>query len=170
VHRWYRIAFNVVAAITFLPLLALLAFMPDRTLYVIPRSWRWLTLGGQALAVGALLWTLLQTNLMHFAGLAQLRAADPTQGDALQVRGFYCYVRHPLYLFGLLLLWLTPVMTVNLATGTVLTTIYLYVGSIFEERKLLHDFGEAYAAYRQRVPRLIPRLRRCPSLDSGQID
>ena len=94
-------------------------------------------------------------------GLAQLLADAPSEASPLQIRGFYCYVRHPLYLFALILLWLTPVMTVNIATANVVIAAYFYIGSVFEERKLLVEFGEAYADYQRRVPRLIPRLRRC---------
>jgi protein-S-isoprenylcysteine O-methyltransferase Ste14 len=39
-------------------------------------------------------------------------------------------------------------------------TAYLYLGSLFEERRLRVEFGEAYADYQRRVPRMIPRLRR----------
>ncbi len=35
--------------------------------------------------------------------------------------------------------------------------VYFFVGSIFEERKLVREFGAAYRAYQQRVPRLLPR-------------
>ena len=159
--RWYRLAFNAVAGLTILPWMALIVLLPDRTLYAIQTPWRWATISIQALALSAMLWTLAQTGATHFVGLAQLLADDSDQGGPLQVRGFYCYVRHPLYLFALTLLWLTPVMTVSIATANVLITLYFYIGSVFEENKLLVEFGEAYADYQRRVPRLIPHLRRC---------
>jgi protein-S-isoprenylcysteine O-methyltransferase Ste14 len=159
--RWYRLAFNAIAGLTILPWMTLIALLPDRTLYVIQPPFRWVTIGVQALVLGAMLWTLAQTGATHFVGLAQLLADDPNQSGPLQIRGLYCYVRHPLYLFALILLWLTPVMTVSIATANVLITLYFFIGSVFEEKKLLVEFGEAYADYQRRVPRLIPRLRRC---------
>jgi protein-S-isoprenylcysteine O-methyltransferase Ste14 len=167
VVRWYRIGFNVVAAITFLPLLGMVVLLPDRVLYVIPPSWRWLTLVGQTLALFALLRTLLQTGPLRFAGLAQLLPSGSLEDESLQLRGFYCHVRHPLYLFSLVFVWLTPLMTVNVLTLNVLITLYFYIGSIFEESKLLIQFGRAYDHYRRHVPRLLPRLKRChpPALD-----
>jgi len=161
IDRWYRLAFNSVAGLTILPWLALITLLPDRPVYVIPFPFRWATMGVQALTLGAMLWTLAQTGATHFMGLAQLLADAPSEASPLQIRGFYCYVRHPLYLFALILLWLTPVMTVNIATANVVIAAYFYIGSVFEERKLLVEFGEAYADYQRRVPRLIPRLRRC---------
>ncbi|NJN97397.1 MAG: hypothetical protein HC875_26600 [Anaerolineales bacterium] len=49
-------------------------------------------------------------------------------------------------------------MTLNLLVTYLLLTLYFYVGTFFEERRLLMEFGSAYRAYQQRVPRLIP----CP--------
>lgn len=159
--RWYRLAYNVFAAITLLPLLPLLALLPDRTLYVAPSPWRWLMVGGQLLALVGLTVTLFQTDLGRFLGVSQLLAQRPGAGEALQVSGFYCWVRHPLYFFSLLLIWLTPAMSVNLLTVYLLFTFYFYIGTFFEERRLLAEFGPAYEQYRRAVPRLIPWPGRC---------
>lgn len=161
VKRWYRLVFNAIAGLTFLPWMVLIVLLPDRPLYVIPFPWRWLTMTGQALALIALLWTLVQTGPMHFLGVTQLLAAGPKEHSALQIRGLYCYVRHPLYFFSLVLLWLVSQMTINTATANVLIALYFWIGSILEERKLLAEFGAAYAEYQRHVPRMIPRLRRC---------
>lgn len=158
--RWYRLFYNVFATLTLLPLFPLLAWLPDQTLYVVPAPWRWLMVVGQLLAVGGLVATLMQTDVWHFVGLAQLVRDDPTEEpSSLQVDGFYRWVRHPLYTFSLLLIWLTPAMTVNLLTTYSLFTLYFYIGSIHEEHRLRAKFGDAYRQYQQEVPRLIPRIR-----------
>jgi hypothetical protein len=51
VERWYRLAYNVVAVITLLPLFPLFAWLPTQTLYLVPAPWRWLMVGGQLLAL-----------------------------------------------------------------------------------------------------------------------
>jgi protein-S-isoprenylcysteine O-methyltransferase Ste14 len=169
VDRLYRLAFNAVAVVTILPMLALLALLPDRALYVVPPPGRWVMLGGQALAVVALGWTLLQTGVLDFLGLAQWSAPKASASGPLQVRGIYCRVRHPLYLFSLVLIWLTPAMTVNLLVVYILTTLYFVIGSMHEERRLLYKFGPAYERYRQQVPWLIPRLRPCYDPQDGEL-
>lgn len=156
VERWYRLAYNIIAVITLLPLLPLLAWLPDQTLYVVPSPWRWLMVGGQLLALAGLGITLLQTGLFQFLGLAQLTAERPNQPGKLNIGGFYGWVRHPLYFFSLLLLWLTPIMTLNLLVTYLLLSLYFYLGTFYEERRLLAEFGPAYGDYQQRVPRLIP--------------
>ena len=169
IRRWYRLIYNAAAAITISPMLILAIVLPDRGLYVAPPPWRWAMIGIQALALGGLGWTVLRTGPLHFAGLEQIWTKQPAAESPLQVRGLYCYVRHPLYMFSLILLWLTPTMTANLLILYALTTLYFLVGSVHEERRLLAEFGEAYRDYQQRVPRLIPRLRRCYP-DSDRAD
>jgi protein-S-isoprenylcysteine O-methyltransferase Ste14 len=156
VERWYRLVYNIIGGITLLPLFPLLAWLPTQTLYIVPAPWRWLMVGGQLLALVALAVTLLQTGLFYFLGLAQVVAERPAESGTLNVGGFYGWVRHPLYFFCLLFLWLTPIMTINLLTAYLLFTLYFYLGSFFEERRLLAEFGSAYRDYQQRVPRLIP--------------
>lgn len=161
VERWYRLAYVGLAVLTLAPLPVLLALLPDRTLYVVPTPWRWLLVAGQvggAIGAGVAIW---QTGLFEFVGLAPLFGGVRTAGGALQVRGLYCYVRHPIYLFSMILLWLTPVMTVNLLVTYLLFMLYFYVGSLHEEQRLVAEFGEVYRRYQRRVPRFIPRRGRC---------
>lgn len=156
--RGYRLAYNLFALISLLPLFWMLAVLPDRVLYAVPSPWSWLMMVGQAAALAGAGITLLQTNLWHFAGLAQITAADPTATGSLTVRGAYAWVRHPLYTFSLIFLWLTPTMTVNTLTAWLVFTAYFYLGSIHEERRLIREFGDAYTRYQTQVPRLIPRV------------
>lgn len=155
--RYYRLAYNLFSALTFLPVLYLLRILPDRFLYAIPMPWLILTGVGQLLGVIILVVGLLQTDALDFIGLRALWDPSP-QPARLTTDGLYRYMRHPLYTGGLLVLWLIPWMTVNLLVLVVSLTLYLLIGAFFEERKLLREFGPAYAAYRARTPMLIPRL------------
>jgi len=158
--RWYRLAYNMFGILTFLPILGLLAMDPGKTLYVIPEPWSYLALAGQLLAIAALGIGLLQTGAWSFLGIEQLLVNSP-EGEAQMVSGgLYRWVRHPLYSAGLVFIWLTPVMTVNLLVLNLGLTIYLVVGAMYEERKLVRVFGEAYIEYQVKVPMLIPGMIR----------
>jgi protein-S-isoprenylcysteine O-methyltransferase Ste14 len=156
--RGYRLAYNLVAGITLLPVFALGALLPDRELYAIPLPWSLLTLALQAAAAVALAAGLLQTGVWSFLGLRQLLREEDAP-PRLVVRGLYRWVRHPLYTAGLVLIWLSPVMTANLLALNTGLTIYIVVGAMFEERKLEAEFGGAYAAYKRSTPMLIPGVR-----------
>lgn len=152
--RLYRFGYNVFSVISFAPILYLAAVLEDRALYQVPPPWSFLMLGGQALSVLLLLVAVLQTDTLSFIGLRQL-FEDEKPGQ-LVTRGLYRVVRHPLYLFSLLFIWLSPAMSVNILTFNIGVTLYFIVGAYFEERKLLRDFGEAYEEYKRVTPMLIP--------------
>jgi protein-S-isoprenylcysteine O-methyltransferase Ste14 len=159
--RWYRLAYVTFSSVSGLPLLLMVTLLPNRTLYVVPSPWRWMMIGGQILALVALVGAVLQTGPSYFLGLSQLLVERSVQAESLQVRGFYCWVRHPLYLFSIILLWLTPAMTVNLLTFYALITLYFVIGSLHEESRLRVEFGDAYRDYQRQVSWLIPRPGRC---------
>ncbi len=154
--RVYRLAYNMFAVVSLLPVLALVPLLPDRELYRVPAPWVSLTLVGQALAAGMLVVSLLRTGLSSFLGVRQLVSGSEERGGALVVTGLYRWVRHPLYTAGLIFIWLSPVMTVNLLALYAGFTLYIVVGALFEERKLVKEFGRAYTRYRQKTPMLFP--------------
>jgi methanethiol S-methyltransferase len=157
--RIYRALYNLLALISLLPALLLVALLPDRALYTIPLPWVYLTLAFQGLAVIALAVSVGQTGLLPFSGVSQLFDSGFAEGQKLVTDGLYRWVRHPIYTASLVFLWLSPRMSVNLLAFNLGATLYFITGAIFEERKLLAVFGRAYADYRQRTPMLIPGLR-----------
>ncbi|MGC8855262.1 MAG: methyltransferase family protein [Anaerolineae bacterium] len=158
IMRFYRLVYNGFSVISFLPILWLTVVLPDRPLYQAPLPWSLLMLTGQGLAAILLLIGVLQTGPLSFAGVRQL--IEEEKPPSLVVTGLYRYVRHPLYTAGLLFLWLTPAMTLNLLTLYLAATLYILIGARFEERKLLREFGEAYARYQRSTPMLLPRWKR----------
>jgi protein-S-isoprenylcysteine O-methyltransferase Ste14 len=162
-RRLYRVSYNLVALLTLLPVLAVPALQPGLTLYRLSWPWAALALAGQGLALFFLVLGLLQTDPWHFLGIRQLLLEADRETPRLVVTGLYRWVRHPLYAAGLAFLWLTPVLTVNLLVLFLGLTLYVLIGSHFEEQRLLAEFGPAYATYQVQVPRLIPRpWRRLP--------
>ena len=116
-------------------------------------------------------------GVLDFAGIAQLRnlladAATPdpepeaqgppmgTDGEVVSRQAFR-YTRHPGNLGALGVFLLFPRMTVNRVALLVLVTIYVILGSLHEERRLIAAYGKAYERYRRSsIPFLVPLLRR----------
>lgn len=88
------------------------------------------------------------------------------EGRRLLTDGVYGVVRHPQYtgiflaVFGQLVHWPT-IPTFALAPLIVLAYVHL---ARREESRMLERFGEAYVAYRERVPMFFPRWRRFRAL------
>lgn len=119
-----------------------------------------IVLGGLTVAGWFLLIVALDKyNLGRFSGLAQLRAAragEPSDDDEpLIVTGLHARVRHPLYSAAFLILCGAAWNDLGLATA-VWGSLYLWVGSHFEECRLSRLHGDAYQSYRRRVPAFVP--------------
>jgi protein-S-isoprenylcysteine O-methyltransferase Ste14 len=158
VRRGYRLFFNAVGVVTLLPILALVLWLPDQPLYVVPPLLQPIFLAGQVLGMLGLAYSLAQTDVLDFAGVRQLsgssRQPQPVTGGA------YAWVRHPLYTGTMLFLWLIPSMTLNWLAFILGVSLYFIIGAQYEERKLEKFYGKAYREYRARTPMFIPWPRR----------
>jgi protein-S-isoprenylcysteine O-methyltransferase Ste14 len=156
VKRWYRLFFVITAVITLFPLLLLYYLQPDEILYVVVAPWSWLMVAGQGVSILALVVATWQSGLFQFIGISQMLANPEYFTGQLVTQGIFRYVRHPLYLFSMLFMWLSPRMTQNQLVLYGMVTLYFIFGSIHEDQILADEFGEDYARYKEQVPRFIP--------------
>jgi len=109
------------------------------------------------LGIAVMLAALTQYDLGLFGGLAQLRqgirALDET--ETLHLGGMHRYVRHPIYLGAYCFLWGGVLDEFGLQTA-IWGSVYLFIGTWFEERKLIAQYGQSYIEYRQKVPSILP--------------
>jgi protein-S-isoprenylcysteine O-methyltransferase Ste14 len=158
----YRLLYNLLAVVRLTPVLIVgSVVLPNTVLWEFSPPLSLLFVGIQLLGLTGLLVSLLQTDAMRFAGLGQFvrylkGEEDVNLEPVLITGGAYKLVRHPLYFFSLLVLWFAPTMTLSLLLFNVAATIYFWVGSGYEEKRLSAAFGEQYDAYRKTVPRLLP--------------
>ncbi len=82
--------------------------------------------------------------------------SDLDEKQTFKISGAFKFVRHPIYLFSILFLGFRPTMTVFYITMYLCIIAYFYIGSIYEERKLIEMFGDEYKEYQKRVPRIFP--------------
>lgn len=111
------------------------------------------------LAVAAGAWLTAQSTAvvgaLELAGIRQAGAhAAPPQ---FRVVGPYHWVRHPIYLGWILLVFGVPHMTATRLAFAVISSAYLVVAIPFEERTLVETFGDEYRMYQRDVRwRLVP--------------
>ena len=116
------------------------------------------------LALAGCLWsayTLRSATSCDPFGLAassDRQRSEQNKPPQLVVRGPYAYVRHPVYLMVIVLIWSCPDVTADRLLFNVLWTLWIYIGATLEDEDMKEDFGDAYREYRKSVPMLLPSL------------
>lgn len=84
------------------------------------------------------------------------------------IKGAYRLVRHPFYLFSILMIWACPALTADRLLFNVLWSAWICIGAVWEERNLVLEFGEQYLDYQSKVPMIIPFRLSCAADDSDR--
>lgn len=79
--------------------------------------------------------------------------------EELKTSGLFAHIRHPLTSLLILCLWAHESMTAGSLQWNLLFTAYSLIGTIFEERDLIRQYGQSYLEYRKRVSAFVPRIR-----------
>ncbi|MEK7245723.1 MAG: isoprenylcysteine carboxylmethyltransferase family protein [Pseudomonadota bacterium] len=156
----YRLAYNLFAAVHVLLVIgAGWWLLGDGAAFDRTPALRVLQGAASLAGAGVLIAALFHYDLGRFAGSAQLRAAAEGKflddEEPLRLAGFHRYVRHPIYAGAFLLLWGRVEDELSLATA-LWASLYFWIGSRYEEKRLRARFGEAYARYRNAVPAFVP--------------
>ena len=120
---------------------------------------RWVARAASVFAVVVYVWAVRALRVFDPFGRRALRAH--LRGQRLPmlpfaVRGPYLWVRHPLYSCMLVLIWSLPEISLDRLVFNALWTAWIVLGTGWEERDLVAEFGDPYRHYQQTVPMLLP--------------
>lgn len=160
--RWYRLLYNILSVATLAPLAVYTGRIGGEVVF----GWRgW---GGTAvrillLTISCLLfWGGAQRyDLKTFLGIRQLRAGEASvllsKSREFSPSGVFGMTRHPWYLGALLAIWtIFPEYPLGRMVAVCILSLYLVVGTLLEERKILREHGDNYRRYQQQVSMLFP--------------
>ena len=98
-------------------------------------------------------------DALSFFGIRQIlnykKMPTADSAGSIKKNGLLGIIRHPMYLALIIFLWSTIFTLLDLVINALLT-VYVLIGTILEEKKLVLEFGDAYLEYQDEVPMLIP--------------
>jgi len=160
---FYRLGYNVFALIG-LYFIWDLAPQPSLQIYQLSSPFDYLVLIPQFLALAGMIWCFKYISFKEFVGLNQfdrylkneISDSDLDEKYTLRIEGPYKYSRHPVYFFSIIFLMFRAEMNLSYLTMFMSFTAYFYIGSYYEEKKLVRLFGDVYKDYQKNVPRIFP--------------
>lgn len=112
-----------------------------------------------ALAAVLVLTSARHYSIFQFLGIQQIlygrSKVAMTESGKLDSSGVLGVVRHPWYLAVFILLWAKDLDLTGIIINIVLS-VYLVIGTLLEERKLVLEFGDKYKLYQRQVSMFIP--------------
>jgi methanethiol S-methyltransferase len=160
-YKFYRLFFNLVALITFIPLVVYSKSLKG------PVVFRWegyLTIVQITLLIIVIFLFIsggLKYDMLEFFGIRQIKTGKShstlSESGDIDTSGILSITRHPWYLAAIMLVWIFyREMYVSTLIVNILLTIYLVIGPVLEERKLFIELGDSYRNYKDRVSMLFP--------------
>ena len=155
---YYRIIFNLVSTLLLLPIVFVYYQLPAEFLF--NPTFLLQVIGGLMSMAGVyvVIDGFKNYRTDEFFGTYQIKNHHDFHPSNLSRAGWNGVVRHPLYFGGIILVigLLLIIPTIKLGITCLLVIIYLYVGSIWEEKKLKSEFGIDYSDYKREVSMLLP--------------
>jgi methanethiol S-methyltransferase len=100
---------------------------------------------------------------LSFFGIRQIlnrrKIKNSNQTMEIKKNGLLGLMRHPMYLALIIYLWCQTYRMSDIVVNSLLT-IYVIIGTLLEEKKLVLEFGDTYVQYQREVPMLIPFTKR----------
>lgn len=154
--KWYRPLYSLLAFVQTGLLLWFQFTIESPLLWSYPGPWLYILVLPVLFAGLVIMGISIKKYFMDLSGIDVLLNIESDK--SLQVGGMHRFVRHPLYLGTLLFVWGIALMFPLVAhfMAAAIITLYTLIGTRIEEKKLLLEYGEEYAAYSRKVPMIIP--------------
>lgn len=162
-YAFYRLFYVLLSLILLIPLIGYTARADTRIIFAYAQPWSAVRYALLASALVIFFWAFFfNYDSLSFFGIRQILAfgkAKKTDSPGILKRnGLLGIVRHPMYFALILYLWCGTFRVMDVLVNALLT-IYVVIGTILEERKLVLEFGDAYKEYQREVPMVIPFVK-----------
>ena len=162
-YAFYRFSYVLISIILLVPLINFTAELDNEVIiiYTLPLSIvRYVLISGSLLMF---FWAFFfNYNSLSFFGICQIlnfgKKKKLNQSGEVKKKGLLGIIRHPMYFALIIYLW-CQTFTVSAIVVNIVLTIYIIIGTMLEEKKLVLEFSDTYVKYQQEVPMLIPFIK-----------
>ncbi|NNL43451.1 MAG: hypothetical protein HKO79_13255 [Desulfobacterales bacterium] len=160
-YKYYRLFYNLVALITIVPVILYSLSIKSPVLF----RWQGYMIIFQIalfiIVVALFISGGLKYDLLQFLGIKQIQSGESqvtlSQSVDIDTSGILSFTRHPWYLAAIIFVWIVHrEISVSTLIVNIVLTIYLVIGTILEEKKLIIELGDQYRNYIERVSMLFP--------------
>ncbi len=160
---FYRLFYNIISIIVFYAIYVIMP-KPDVIIYDLQFPFDIIILLFQFSGLYGLVYTGFKINGKEFLGISQIiryvnndyNVKQLDEKAELRTDGIFKYSRHPIYFFSIIFLGFRPYMDLFDFILFICITTYFFIGSYYEEKKLVQMFGEKYIEYQNKVPMIFP--------------
>ncbi|WP_094607293.1 hypothetical protein SPSIL_035970 [Sporomusa silvacetica DSM 10669] len=158
-YRFYRLIFNLISLTTLIPVALYSAGLKGQVLF------HW---DGFLLIIQSLLMIIVLTlffsglkkyDMLQLSGIRQIKSGNShailsATGD-IDTSGIFRITRHPWYLAVIIFIWIRDIYVSTLIINLILT-VYIVIGTVLEENKIIAEYGNGYRDYQEKVSMLFP--------------
>jgi protein-S-isoprenylcysteine O-methyltransferase Ste14 len=161
-YAFYRLFYVVLSFILLVPLINFTAHTDNEIIITYPAALniiRYIPTAGSLLMF---VWAFFfDYDTLSFFGIRQIINFGKKNNSAGEIKknGLLGIIRHPMYFALIVYLW-CQIFTLSNLIVSILLTVYIIIGTLLEEKKLILEFGDSYIKYQREVPMLIPFTKR----------
>jgi methanethiol S-methyltransferase len=159
-YAFYRLFYILISLFLLIPLINYTGQLDNKVIIVYGHYLEILRL---ILVYGSLImffWAFFfDYDSLSFFGIRQIlnfgKTKETKPSNDIKKNGLLGIIRHPMYLALIVYIWCQTSKMADIVVNIVLT-VYVIIGTILEEKKLVLEFGETYIQYQREVAMLIP--------------
>jgi len=159
--RFYRLFYNLVALTTLVIIIPYSTNLKEQVLFRWDGYWLIVQLSLLIIVIILLISGGRKYDMLQFLGLRQIKSGRShstlNKTDEIDTSGILSITRHPWYLGAIIFIWIDfKDLYISTSIINIILTIYLVIGTVFEERKLINEYGDKYRDYKAKVSMLFP--------------
>jgi protein-S-isoprenylcysteine O-methyltransferase Ste14 len=160
-YRFYRLFFNLIAFITITPVILYSANLKGPVVFYWDGMLSILRYALMAMSILLFILGAFKYDLLQLMGIRQIISGNSfsalSETGNIDTSGILGLMRHPWYLALMILLWVTHKdVFISKFIENIILTVYILIGTVLEERKLIIEYGDIYRDYQRRVSMLFP--------------